>query len=104
MKALSPSGQKLLRLGVLAVVAIETLFAIYISVIVVRGADPKGGGMELVAVGAAAMIYVALTLPALLIALTGRRHLILAAVLAGLAALAYWSLGAEVLTEMAKAK
>ena len=104
MKTLSPRGQRQLRLGVLAATALETLFVVYIGVIVVRGADPKGGGMELVAVGAAVMIYLTLTLPALLIALTGRRHLILAAVLAGLAALAFGSLGAEVLTEMAKAK
>lgn len=101
MKGLSPSGQRLLRLGVLGATALETLFVIAIGVVVVRGADSRGGGMELVAIGAAVMIFLTLTLPALLIAATGRRHLIIAAVLAGLAALAYWSLGAEVLTEMA---
>jgi hypothetical protein len=63
-------------------------------------ANPKGDGMELVGAGAAFMlIFLPLSLPAFALAKQGR-YLIVAAVLAGLAAILYFVLWLEILDEI----
>ena len=66
-------------------VAAESLFIVFLTVFLFNHANPKGDGMEMVAVGVAMMfIFFPLSLPAFALAKQGR-YLIVAAVLAGLA-------------------
>ena len=81
-------------------VAVESLFILFLTVFLFNHADPKGDGMEMVAVSAAFMlIFLPLSLPAYLLAKNGR-FLILAAFLAGLAAILYFLLWLEILDEL----
>lgn len=76
-----------LRLFAVTLVAAETAFLAFLSVYVIRRANPMGDGMELMAIGALLMFsYLPLTLPAAGLAL-GARLLPLAASLAGAAAI-----------------
>ena len=93
-------GSRRLRTGVLCAVAAESLFIVFLTVFLLNHADPKGDGMEMVAVGAAFMlIFLPLSLPAYLLAKEGR-FLILAAFLAGLAAILYFLFWLEILDEL----
>ena len=77
-------GDKHLQAAILFVVAVESLFLVFLTVFLFNHANPKGDGMEMVAVGAAfTLIFLPLSLPAYLLAKNGR-FLILAAFLAGL--------------------
>jgi hypothetical protein len=79
-------GDRKLRLSVLLAVAAEIAFLVFLTVFLWNHADPKGDGMEMVGVGAAfTLIFLPFTLPALILA-KERRHLVVAAVLAGFAA------------------
>jgi hypothetical protein len=94
------TGDRRLRVSVLFAVGIQSLFLIFLTVFLFNHADPKGDGMEMVAVGAAFMfIYLPLSLPAYLLAKEGRL-LVVAAILAGLAAFAYFALWLEILDEL----
>ena len=63
-------------------------------------ADPHGDGMEMVGVGFAFMlIFLPFTLPAFILGRSGRR-LVLAAGLAALAAVAYFGLWLELVSEL----
>jgi hypothetical protein len=97
----SPSlGDRRLRASVLLAVAGESLFLVFLTGFLFAHADPKGDGMEMVAVGAAFMlIFLPLSLPAFLLAKDGR-WLILAASLAGLAAILYFLFWLEILDEL----
>jgi hypothetical protein len=89
-----------LRTSVLFAVAAESLFIVFLTVFLFNHADPKGDGMEMVAVSAAFMlIFLPLSLPAYLLAKNGR-FLILAAFLAGLAAILYFLFWLEILDEL----
>ena len=81
-------------------VAVESLFILFLTVFLFNHADPKGDGMEMVASSAAFMlIFLPLSLPAYLLAKSGRL-LILAALLAGLAAVLYFLFWLEILDEL----
>jgi hypothetical protein len=91
---------KRLQTSVLFAVAAESLFIVFLTVFLFNHADPKGDGMEMVAVSAAFMlIFLPLSLPAYLLAKNGR-FLILAAFLAGLAAVLYFLFWLEILDEL----
>ena len=61
---LSPDDRRL-RASVLFAVAAESLFIVFLTVFLFNHANPKGDGMEMVAVGAAMMfIFFPLSLPA----------------------------------------
>jgi hypothetical protein len=98
---MSPSlslDDRRLRASVLFAVAAESLFIVFLTVF--NHANPKGDGMEMVAVGAAMMfIFFPLSLPAYALASQGR-YLIAAAVLAGLAAILSFLLWLQILDEL----
>ena len=91
-------GDKQLQAAILFVVAIESLFLVFLTVFLINHANPKGDGMEMVAVGAAfTLIFVPVSLPAYLLAKNGR-FLIVAALLAGLSAILFFCSGSRSLT------
>jgi hypothetical protein len=93
-------GDKRLRMSVLFAAGVESLFIVFLTVFLWNHANPMGDGMEMVGASAAFMyIFLPLTLPALILAKRGR-HLMLAAVLAGIAAFAYCALWFELLAEL----
>jgi len=93
-------GDERLRLSVLLVCAIEAAFIVFLTVFLFQNADPHGDGMEMVGVGFAFMlIFLPLTLPAFILAKHGK-WLVLAAGLAALAAVAYFALWLELVSEM----
>jgi len=93
-------GSRRLRTSVLLAVAVQSLFLVFLTVFLFNHANPKGDGMEMVGVGAAFMfIFLPLSLPAFMLAKESR-YLVVAAVLAGLAAFAYFALWLEMLDEL----
>jgi hypothetical protein len=93
-------GDRRLRLSVLFAVTVHCLFIIFLTVFLFNHANPKGDGMEMVAVGAAFMlIFLPLSLPAFILAKEGRA-LVVAAILAGLASFAYFAFWLEILDEL----
>jgi hypothetical protein len=62
-------GNRRLRASVLFAVAAETAFLVFLTVFIMNHADPKGDGMEMVAMGAAIMFgFLPFTLAALVLA------------------------------------
>ena len=100
---MSPSlslDDRRLRTSVLFAVAAESLFIVFLTVFLFNHADPKGDGMEMVAVGAAMMfIFFPFSLPAFALAKEGRL-LVLAACLAGLAAILSFLFWLQILDEL----
>lgn len=97
-------GDKRLRLSVLFACGMEAAFIIFLTVFLFQHADPRGDGMEMVGVGFAFMlIFLPFTLPAFILARSGR-WLVLAAGLAALGAFAYFGLWLEVLSELGSPK
>jgi hypothetical protein len=97
--SLSPDDRRL-RASVLFAVAAESLFIVFLTVFLANHADPKGDGMEMVAGGAAMMfIFFPLSLPAYALASQGR-YLIVAALLAGLAAILSFLFWLQILDEL----
>ncbi len=93
-------GDKRLQAAILLVVALESLFLVFLTVFLINHANPKGDGMEMVAVGAAfTLIFVPVSLPAYLLAKNGR-FLIIAALLAGLSAILFFLFWLEILDEL----
>jgi hypothetical protein len=93
-------GDKRLRLSVLFACGMEAAFIVFLTVFLFQHADPRGDGMEMAGVGFAFMlIFLPFTLPALILARSGR-WLMLAAGLAAVAAFAYFGLWLEVLSEL----
>jgi hypothetical protein len=93
-------GDRRLRASVLFAVAAQSLFLVFLTVFLFNHADLKGDGMEMVASGAAFMlIFMPFSLPAFILAKEGR-HLVVAALLAGLAAFAYFAFWFEILAEL----
>jgi hypothetical protein len=93
-------GNRRLRISVLFAVGVQCLFLIFLTVFLFNHANPKGDGMEMVGVGAAFMlIFLPLSLPAFVLAKESR-HLVVAALLAGLAAFAYFAIWFELLAEV----
>jgi hypothetical protein len=96
---LSPDDRRL-RASILFAVAAESLFIVFLTVFLFNHADPKGDGMEMVAVGAAMMfIFFPLSLPAYALASQGR-YLIVAGGLAGLAAVVSFLFWLQILDEL----
>ena len=94
------TGDRRLRSSVLFAVTAHCLFLIFLTVFLFNHANPKGDGMEMVAVGAAFMfIFLPLSLPAFVLAKEGRA-LVVAAILAGLASFAYFAFWLEILDEL----
>ena len=93
-------GDRRLRASVLLAVGAQSLFLVFLTVFPFNHADPKGDGMEMVGVGAAFMfIFLPLSLPAFILAKEGW-HLVVAALLAGLAAFAYFAIWFQLLDEL----
>ena len=93
-------GDRRLRGSVLLAVAAQTLFLMFLTVFLWNHANPMGDGMEMVAVGAAFMfVFLPLSLPAFIMAKEGR-HLVVAALLAGVAAFAYFLFWFQILGEL----
>lgn len=94
------NGDRRLRASVLFAVTVHCLLLIFLPVFPFNHANPKGDGMEMVAVGAAFMfIFLPLSLPAFVLAKEGRA-LIVATILAGLASFAYFAFWLEILDEL----
>jgi hypothetical protein len=92
-------GDKRLRLNVILAATAEIAFLMFLTAFLWNHANPMGGGMEMVAVGAAFMfVFLPFTLPALMLA-KERRHLA-AAFLAGVAAFLYFAFWFETLAEL----
>ena len=93
-------GDERLRLSVLLTCAIEAAFIIFLTVFLFQHSNPHGDGMEMAGVGFAFMlIFLPFTLPAFILA-RHRRGLVLAAGLAALAAVAYFGLWLELVSEL----
>jgi Na+/proline symporter len=93
-------GDRKLRLSVLLSTGLETAFLVFLTVFLFRHANPMGDGMEMVGASPAFMfIFLPFTLPALILS-KERRHLAVAAFLAGLAAVLYFLLWLEALSEL----
>jgi hypothetical protein len=98
-KSLSVGGERL-RLSVLIACGAEAAFIVFFAVFLFQHANPRGDGMEMAAVGLAFMIiFLPLTLPAFILA-KNRRWLVLATGLAALAAVAYFALWLEMVSEL----
>lgn len=77
----------------------EFAFVVFLTVFLPKHADPEGDGMEMVGASAAfVLIFLPFSLPALLLATNGR-FLMLAAILAGVAAILYFAFWLEILDE-----
>jgi hypothetical protein len=93
-------GDRRLRSSVLLVAGAEIAFLVFLTVFLWKHANPMGDGMEMVGASAAFMfIFLPFTLPALILA-KERRHLVVAASLAGLAAFLYFAFWFEMLAEL----
>jgi hypothetical protein len=93
-------GDRRLRLSVILAAAAEIAFLVFLTVFLWQHANPNGDGMEMVGVGAAFMfVFLPFTLPALILA-KERRHLVVAACLAGIAAFLYFAFWLEALAEL----
>jgi len=93
-------GDERLRLSVLLTCAIEAAFIVFLTVFLFQHSNPHGDGMEMAGVGFAfILIFLPFTLPAFILA-RHRRGLVLAAGLAALAAVAYFGLWLELVSEM----
>jgi hypothetical protein len=93
-------GEKRLRLSVLFACGLEAAFIVFLTVFLFQHSDPRGDGMEMAGVGFAFMlIFLPLTLPAFILARSGR-WLVLAAALAALGAFAYFGLWLEMVSEL----
>jgi hypothetical protein len=93
-------GDKRLRLSVLFACGMEAGFIVFLTVFLFRHADPHGDGMEMAFVGFAfILVFLPFTLPAFTLAHSGR-CLVLAAGLAALAAVAYFGLWLELVSEL----
>ena len=93
-------GDQRLRRTILLVVAIELGFIVFLAIFLWNHADPMGDGMEMVGVGAAVMlIFLPFSLPAYMLA-KERRALVVAAGLAGLAALLLFGMWFQLLDEL----
>jgi hypothetical protein len=100
MSAALSQDDKRLQRSVLFAVAVHTLFILFFTVFLFQHADPKGDGMEMVGTSIAFMfIFLPFSLPAYLLAKTGRL-LILAAILALIASFLYFGLWLEFLDEL----
>jgi hypothetical protein len=93
-------GDRRLRASVLSVAAIHCLFLMFLTVFLFNHSNPKGDGMEMVAVGAAFMfIFLPLSLLAFVLAKEGKA-LVIATILAGVASFAYFAFWLEILDEL----
>jgi hypothetical protein len=93
-------GDRHLCLSVLFAAWAEIGFLVFLTVFLWRHADPMGDGMEMVGVGMAFMfIFLPFTLPALLLARSGR-FLVLATALAAIGAVISFALWLELLDEL----
>jgi len=93
-------GDRRLRSTIFLIVAIELGFIVFLAIFLWNHADPMGDGMEMVGVGAAIMlVFLPFSLPAFILA-KERRSLVLAASLAGLAALLLFALWFQLLDEL----
>jgi hypothetical protein len=92
-------GDERLRLSVLLTCGIEAAFVVFLAVFLFQHADPRGDGMEMAGVGFAFMLMFLPSLPAFILA-RHRRWLVVAAGVAALAAVAYFALWLEMVSEL----
>jgi hypothetical protein len=95
-----PAGNYVLRLFLLLLTALQMLFIVVLTVFIARHMNPRGDGMEFVAVSAAIMLLeIPFTIPAFILAVRGKA-LGVAACLAGFASFAYVIFWIQVYAEM----
>ena len=100
MSAALSLDDKRLQRSVLFAVAVHSLFILFFTVFLFQHANPMGDGMEMVGSSIAFMfIFLPFSLPAYLLAKTGRL-LILAALLALIASFLYFGLWLEFLDQL----
>jgi hypothetical protein len=62
-----------LRIFLLVLTAAQMMFIVFLTVFIIRNMDPRGGGMEFVAVSAAIMLLeIPFTIPAFILAVRGK--------------------------------
>jgi len=89
-----------LRLLLLLLTTVQMLFIVCLTVFIARHMDPRGDGMEFVAVSAAIMLLeIPFTIPAFILAIRGKA-LGIAACLAGFASFAYVIFWVQLSAEM----
>jgi hypothetical protein len=95
-----PSPNRFLRIGLVVLTAAQMMFIVFLTVFIIRHMNPKGDGMEFVAVSAAIMLLeIPFTIPAFILAVKGRA-LGVAACLAGFATFAYVIFWVQVYAEI----
>ncbi len=95
-----PASNYALRLVLLLLTAGQMLFIVFLTVFTARHVNPRGDGMEFVAVSAAIMLLeIPFTIPAFILAVRGKA-LGVAACLAGFASFAYVIFWIQVYAEM----
>jgi hypothetical protein len=95
-----PPGHYLLRRFLLLLTAAQMLFIVFLTVFIARHMNPRGDGMEFVAVSSAIMLLeIPFTIPAFILAVRSKA-LGVAACLAGFASFAYVIFWIQVYAEM----
>ncbi len=96
----TPAPNPALRIFLLLLTAAQMMFIVFLTVFIIRHMNPKGDGMEFVAVSAAIMLLeIPFTIPAFILAVRGKA-LGVAAGLAGFATFAYVIFWIQVYAEM----
>jgi hypothetical protein len=96
----TPTPSSALRIFLLLLTAAQMMFIVFLTVFIIRHMNPKGDGMEFVAVSAAIMLLeIPFTIPAFILAVRGRA-LGVAVGLAGFATFAYVIFWIQVYAEM----
>ncbi len=96
----TPAPNSALRIFLLLLTAAQMMFIVFLTVFIIRHMNPKGDGMEFVAVSAAIMLLeIPFTIPAFILAVRGKA-LGVAAGLAGFATFAYVIFWIQVYAEM----
>ncbi len=96
----TPTPSSALRIFLLLLTAAQMMFIVFLTVFIIRHMNPKGDGMEFVAVSAAIMLLeIPFTIPAFILAVRGKA-LGVAAGLAGFATFAYVIFWIQVYAEM----
>lgn len=94
------AGNYVPRLLLLLLTAAQMLFIVFLTVFIARHMNPRGDGMEFVAVSAAILLLeIPFTIPAFILAVRGKA-LGVAACLAGFASFAYVIFWIQVYAEM----
>ena len=98
----SPQNNASARWTILAIAGAQALFFFYTIYYVIRRANPKGDGFELVAIGPMALIFLAFVVPALMMGFNKRESLKIPAILCLLAFAANFVVWGQIVSEFAQ--